>query len=123
MKEKIFKPITILLLLPLFGYTLFFGWFQHSEGFNIIEPSIDTVFTDNYSEKKFDQIKIGMDSLAVVRILGKPFSIQKLDEKKTLWYFTGDGKCDWHDFAWLGREIEFDQNGIVLEKIKLVHYD
>ncbi|EDM44817.1 hypothetical protein SCB49_14635 [unidentified eubacterium SCB49] len=123
MKEKIFKILTTILLIPLFGYTIFFGWFQHMESFNIIEPTIDTVFTENYSEEKFDRIKIGMDSIAVVKILGKPFSIQQLEEQKTLWYYTGDGKCDWHDFAWLGREIEFDKNGIVLEKIKLIHYD
>lgn len=123
MKRKIYKIFATLLLSPLFGYTLLFGWFQHSEGFNIIEPTIDTVFTADFSEDKFDQIEIGMDSTKVVKIIGKPLDIQQLKEQKTLWYFTGDGKCEWHDFAWLGREIKFDKNGLVSEKIKLVHYD
>ena len=114
---------SIILLIPLLEIGYIIGLLQFNEGYNPIEPSIDTVFTLDYSEEKFDQIRIGMDSVTVVKIIGKPFGVQKYTEQNTLWYYSHDGKCSWHDFAWLSREIIFDAKGKVSKKKKIICYD
>jgi len=88
-----------ILTIPFFGLMVFWGWFILSEGLNPINPTIDTKFSVGYNEEKFDLIKIGMDSLDVKNLIGKPFGIQKMTDNETLWTFSGDGKCSWYDFA------------------------
>ena len=121
--NRIKKIVFTILTIPLFGSLFFLGRSILSEGLNPIKPDIDTKFTSEFKNEKFDLLEIRMDSLDVTKLIGEPFSIQELTDNNTLWYFTGDGKCNWYDFAWLGREIKFDENGKVIQIIKSVHYD
>lgn len=121
--KKRTKILLTILCIPILGIISIFGWMLTSEGYNPIDPSIDTRYSTEYDEEKFNSIQIGIDSTKVTQLIGKPMYIQEMSENRKLWYFTSDGKCNWKDFAWLGREIEFDKNGKVLKIKKLIHYD
>lgn len=73
-------------------------------------------------------IEIGMDTVQVKGLIGEPFSRQITDEynnrlKTQYWYFTGDGKFDKGDFAWIGRELYISDDGKVTEILRTIHYD
>ena len=98
------------------------------EGYYRIDPWVDTRTKEEYSEEKFKQIEVGMDTLMVKRTIGTPYSRLSLDylkdESKSLcWYFTGDGKFERGDFAWMGRGVYFNSRGEVTEILRTIHYD
>lgn len=86
-------------------------------------PSIDTQFTQNYSEEKFLSIKQGMTEDQVAKLVGEPFS--KHHEKRAdivIWYYSTDGKSKWGDWAWLSKGVYF-QNKHVIKTESSVVYD
>ena len=95
-------------------------------------PWIDTQCTPGFTERGFDSITNGMAKEEVKRILGNPFGTNQVkhewhpyfkSESVEEWHYTSDGKCKWADWAWLGRYICFSSNGVVTEKLKVVHND
>jgi len=107
-------------------FIFFIGYSVTVEGYNRFSPWIDTKTTDDFSEEKFDLIKVGMDTTQVKNIIGKPYFRQDAEWDSLrfqLWYFTSDGKFKKGDFAWIGREIYIDNNGKVNEIMKTIHYD
>jgi hypothetical protein len=108
------------------------SWTVTIEGYYRPNPWIDTQTSSEYSEEKFNQIKIGMTKAEVIDILDKPWSVDwkkggtKWNTKDSLdkvWNFTGDGKFDKGDFAWIGRALYFTDSGEVVEIYRNVHYD
>jgi hypothetical protein len=105
------------------------------ESYFSYQPDIDTSFSADFTEAKFDRIRPGMDSAAVVRILGLPLSTQEAGpcnckscecatiKPFTIWHYSTDGKCWWFDFAWLGREVWFGSNKRVERINTPIHYD
>ena len=88
-----------------------------------MNPDIDTVYAPNFTQEKFDYIKPGIDSAQVISLLGQPLGKQKLDNSQCIWYYTGDGKCSFGDYAWLGREVYISANGKVAQTVKDIYYD
>ena len=93
-------------------------------------PWIDTYCAPGFTEKAFNSITNGMTKAQIIILLGEPFGKIPADgypyyKKDTVesWYYTGDGKCDWSDWAWLGRYVCYDENGNVTETSKVVHND
>jgi hypothetical protein len=116
------KAISIVTIVIFCTVTVFFGRLLCSESYNPLFPDIDTYYTPKFEEKKFFLINPGMDTSEVVKLIGHPFSKQKLNDSSKLWYYTGDGKCKWMDFAWIGREIEICSNKVVRLNCP-THYD
>jgi hypothetical protein len=99
---------------------ILFGWaYCNSEVVCFWNPWIDTL-DDGYSEQAFDQIEIGMTVTQAQRILGRPYGMES-NSTETIW-LTGDGKCKWGDFAWMGRALTFS-NGVIVGKIKEIIQD
>ena len=121
---KIFLRIISVPVLAFAAFMLFtFGQvFISIEGYNPVNPSIDTHYAEDFSEAEFVKITPGMDTTRVYALIGRPLSIQALSETEELWYYTGDGACSWGDFAWEGREVHF-ANGIVTQTTTPIHYD
>ena len=73
-----------------------------SEHYCAFMPAIDTHFAPGFTESRFSQIKIGMDSAQVFAVLGKPYSIMRGFEGSgygfnTIWAYSGDGACRVND--------------------------
>lgn len=102
--------------------TLFIvGTFMLDEGYNPLVPDIDTKYASDCTAEKFDEIKEGMDTIEVIRLVGQPFG--KRGRSMQMWNYTADGKCQWHDFAWVNRNLLIDRNGKVRTITKRVeHY-
>src|SRR5690606_16119985 len=97
------------------------------EGKHIINPYIDTNFSELYHPKKFDKIKIGMSKNEVTTIIGNPLSISG-----NTYYFTDDGKAfskrkfsesGYFDYAWYRSNVTFDSLGKVIYIDKGWSYD
>jgi outer membrane protein assembly factor BamE (lipoprotein component of BamABCDE complex) len=93
------------------------------EDYNPINPSIDTRYTTDFDEEKFNSIEVGIDTVQIISLIGSPHSRHKLPDNKVIWYYTSDGKCDWYDFAWLGRELIINKQGNVITIQKSIHKD
>ena len=127
-----FKPFIMKILIKIFSLLLSVGLFLFmailgmipikAEGYNPVKPDIDTRYTYYYSEEKFDNIKTGETQKDVLRKLDEPFSRDTIGNY-VHWRYTSDGGCSWNDFAWLGRIVVFDKDGVVVKKIKTVYYD
>ena len=91
------------------------------ESYCYIYPSIDTRYAHGFSEQKFAQVRTGMSMEDVVSLLGEPYH-NSPGRNYVRWSYTQDGKCSWADWAWLGREVIF-QDGRVVERISRVYYD
>ena len=122
----------IALAIPLALIGLHLVLFRGGESYCWWNPSIDTQFTSQYSEKVFDSITPGMTQSNVVALLGEPLFKQPIPqghytflnaETTEEWRFTDDGKCSWADWAWLGRYVYFNGTGAVTETTKVIHYD
>ena len=118
----ILRVLSSFVIVPLGIICVFFGREILGEGYNFAVPEIDTRFTDRYDEVKFNNIQIEEDTNSVINLIGNPFYKQKLLDSVDLWYFTDDGKCQWMDFAWLGRELKI-KDGKVVGINKPIHYD
>jgi hypothetical protein len=100
-----------------------------SEAYCAVLPGIDTRYASDFTEAGFDQIRAGMDSAQVCALVGEPYGKLTLrsfgDTCPTMWSYTGDGKCGWlgMDFAWLGREVCFDESGKVSVRRRHIYYD
>jgi hypothetical protein len=89
------------------------------EGYFSPYPAIDTHFAPGYSEQAFQDIQAGMTKAEVLQRLGPPLN----RTSDPSWTYSRDGALGVWDFAWLVRAVNFDENGIVKEKVALVAYD
>jgi len=128
------KILSVIGILGSLVFSLMLGQATLIEGKNIINPYIDTVFGENYTPNKFDQIKIGMKKQQVLDLIGNPLntSINSHDSLVTNYNYTGDGKLlvlnginngKYGDFAWYRSIIGFDKNNIVVYLNKGWSYD
>ena len=100
------------------------------EGRSVLWPSIDTVYAPGYSEGAFRTIRAGMTRRQVDAIMCKPLFVHRMagvgytlpDAGYMRYSYTRDGRCPWGDFAWLGREVRF-QDGVVVEVFSDLYYD
>lgn len=111
----------------MFSFALVFGpfllWlYGHLEAYCFFYPGIDTRYASSYSESAFNQINTGMTVEAVEALVGRPLHSHTNRDGSTRWCYTGDGKCMWGDFAWLGREVFFRSNRVVAVE-KIIYYD
>ena len=118
------KILFTALCIPFLYIPLVFGWIViQGEGYNPINPLIDTVLAENFSEEKFNSIQVGMSIKDVTALIGEPFRTQDLKNNINLWYYSHDGKCEWGDFAWIGYCVQFDKNYKVLKAYNYLGYD
>ena len=96
--------------------------YGHLEAYCVFYPGIDTYYAAGYSEVAFDQVSTGMTAQAVEALLGKPLHSHTNKEDSVRWCYTGDGKCFWGDFAWLGRELIFRTNRVATVE-RIIYYD
>jgi len=96
------------------------GGFILDEGYNPAVPGIDTKYAANCDESKFNQVTVGMDTSEVIKLIGQPLGKRGSSTQK--WNYTADEKCEWHDFAWLNRNIVVGPNGKVRSVIKITEY-
>ncbi len=89
------------------------------EGYFFPYPAIDTRFAPGYSEQAFQQIQIGMTKEEVLQRLGP--SLNNVGD--FVWIYAEDNAFAVWDFAWLMREIAFDEHGRVKAKRAEVAYD
>lgn len=118
------SPIKILstIAIVLFCIGMFFlGGFSLHEGYNPIKPGIDTQFGPGYSESNFNKITVGMDTVEVIKLIGRPIGV--IGSSTRLWYYSTDGNCKWKNFAWLARDLVIDHNGKVKLVQKSIRYD
>jgi SmpA / OmlA family len=93
-----------------------------------------TLYAEGFTEARFDQLRVGMSRDSVVLLLGKPLEIQETfyperklkDGSVSLYNYT----LDWtpglncpYDYAWLGREVFFDDLGKVTAFCRSIHHD
>lgn len=116
------KPLTIALAVVVIAFFVVKVCFL--EDYFPLCPSIDTVFTREYSEANFDLVVKGMTREEVENLLGKPFAIQKYSARNIRYDYSHDGACAWLgcDFAWLGRSVFF-LDGVVVGIEKEVFLD
>lgn len=126
--RNLFRVFGIIGMIMITFSVFIIGYSVTIEGYNRFSPWIDTKTTDSYSEQKFNMIEIGMDTIQVKGLVGEPFSRQITDWhndrlKTQFWYFTGDGKFEKGDFAWIGRELYISDDGKVTEILRTIHHD
>lgn len=85
-------------------------------------PAIDTNFASGFSETAFGNVEIGMGEEEVRTMLGEPLWTQKSKDGTIKWWYSGDGKSRWGDFAWLGRSLMI-KDGTVSSIERRVYYD
>ena len=118
MPSKRFISVLAVIVLPAFA---FLGWgYCNSECECFWNPWIDT-FNDGYSEESFSKIEFGMTMEEVNQIMGTSIQLDQNENVETVW-FTGDGKCKWGDFAWVGRGATLSK-GVVKTIWKQMMYD
>jgi len=129
--RQLMKVLSIMLSVPILFVTGFFATLILGEGYNIFFPDIDTRYTLQFTQKRFDSIQIGMDTATVFNIIGKPFGHNDARGsgwydpyvKGYVWHYTGDGACKCFDFAWLEKYLIVDTNGKVVQKGETIAYD
>jgi hypothetical protein len=94
------KIVSIFSLVTIAVISFFAGRMPLIEGYNPVNPTVDTYFSEKYDKELFQQIKIGDDTTSVINKIGHPYEIWEYDAGKQ-WNYSGDGKCEWADFAWL----------------------
>ncbi|MCD6067723.1 MAG: hypothetical protein K0S33_2549 [Bacteroidetes bacterium] len=121
---KFYQRIVAVISTSLIAFVLFsFGQAPLMEGYNPVKPDVDTQYSEKFDEAKFRTIQNGMDTAEVISLIGMPMSRQRLGDTMTLWYYTCDGKCEWADFAWLGRVIYVAESGRVSSTAMPVCHD
>jgi hypothetical protein len=99
------------------------------EGYNLINPHIDTKFAKDFNVESFEKIKNGMYKKDVEKLIGKPlmFSnkiISSIQPKNSMIsVYASDGKCQWGDFAWESFDVYFNYDERVIGKSRRWWYD
>ena len=106
------------------GLCLFILWIFvfGPEQYYVFDPYCDTVMAKDFSVKKLERIKPGMDSAEVVKILGTPLYIKHdtIDDttRQLRFEYTNDGKLlretGSGDQAWYNATVTFDSQARVL---------
>lgn len=120
MKVNLMRTLRIAIL-PLVLWFIFMCC--HIECYCPIWPSIDTKYTSGFSQQTFEALPIGATTNEVQALLGNPgFGISPRPDGNEIWWYSGDGKCTFGDFAWIAFYIVIS-NGIAIEKQRRVFYD
>lgn len=132
------SPLIALFLTLLVGLALFMLFVVgFTEQYFAPAPAIGTLFSANYSEAKFDQIRAGMTETEVVELIGDPLSKDRFilsfnqgersatmpANSTVMWSYSNDNARGIWDFAWLGRFVYFDEAGRVTGTLEWVFYD
>jgi hypothetical protein len=112
----------LLIIVVIMGAVNWLWVFTHMEAYCFFYPSIDTKYASQYTEEAFDRIRTGMTTNEVSMLLGRPLGVASNQDGSQSWWFTGDGKCLFGDFAWLGREVQI-REGKVSGAFKSIFYD
>lgn len=99
--------------------TFFLGAGLTVEGINILSPFVDTQFATQFSQKKFNLIKLGQSIKEVEAIIGPPiYKSNDYSDHRIAYWYTMDGKLNTNnkqgDFAWYRSLIYFDEEGKVI---------
>lgn len=122
--KKATKILFTTLCIPFLCLSFFLGWMAiQGEGYNPINPLIDTVFTEKFSEEKFNSIQVGNSSEYVTSLIGEPLSRRETKKNIDIWYYSLDSKCEWGDFAWISYCVQFDKNCNVIKTYHYIAYD
>ena len=107
-----------------FGIFMVGGFILH-DGYNPVSPKISTKYSAGYSELKFDEIEVGMDTTDVISLIGQPFDKGKYNISGIQpWRYTTKGNCKWNEFAWFRREVIVDYRSGKVRHIKsLLFYE
>ena len=95
------------------------GHISFMEDYFYFSPYADTYVSKDFTEEKFNKIRVGYSEDEVLQIIGEPLSVTQ----NNLWHYTADGKCKKDDFAWMEYGIQFDNNGKVLKVLKYIAKD
>ena len=125
------RAMALVTFLPFFVCTM--GMFvlvfpAPPEGKLLFYSDIDTRFAPDYSDAQFSQVRVGMTTGVVRRLLGEPsFRVYLTDvpyehESDDLWFYACDGACTWGDFAWRAPIVGF-RGGIVVTNYMRWTYD
>lgn len=82
-------------------------------------PYFETVYSNNFSNQKFNSIKTGISTEEVRKVLGEPLAIRDI-EGEEVWYYT-EGK-DLHNSSYFVRVIKFKDKKVI-EIIRDTYYD
>ncbi len=132
MVRQFLRIFSIPIILLSFYLAFSFGRAPLIEGRHIIDPYIDTHFSDKYTPEKFENIELGMTLQEVVDELGQPFFITPAygDSLNTQYRYTADGKLlskrtgqAYSDCAWYRSSVTFDTTWIVISIDKGWSYD
>jgi hypothetical protein len=131
--NPIFKILSIIGIGFLMYLSFVFGQIQLMEGKHIIYPYLDTKFANDYTPKKFDEIKIGMSLEEVKEIIGEPLYVGSgyKDSRNLNLHYTGDGKLlskskstnKYSDLAWYCSSLEINEEKKVVSIEKGWAYD
>lgn len=102
-------------------FLIFLIMYSRIEAYCPVYPGIDTYYSKNYAEEKFDKIKVGMSEKNVKDILGEPLWTDG-DRNSECWWYSKNGKCKWGKFAWLGRSVQI-KDGMVINTDKRICYN
>lgn len=81
-----------------------------SAGSGCLPPKFHTVYTPNYSEEGFHNLKAGMAPDEVLRVLGKPFSIDNYPRHKQIWCYSRYKKLGSPFGSWNHRAVIFSND-------------
>lgn len=96
-----------------------------AEQYFFVWPSIDTRYSKDYNEEKFNQITVGMSIDDVEELIGQPLRIYHHgwnNSNEMTYSYSSDNRFKFADFAWLGREIVFKDDKVI-EIRKEIYYD
>jgi hypothetical protein len=89
-----------------------------------------TIWAKDFSQAKFEQIQVGMDTNQVKQILGQPwgkgnFRNRNNQELQISWGYSSDSPAFEMPFCecWHYRGITFDSVGIVIERLSILYND
>ncbi len=119
-----------LLLLLFIGIPALYGLFVLvlfllAETYFAPAPWIGTHFAPDYTEEGFDQIQYGDTKERVLDLIGEPLYHDKCGYRECepqVWVYSEDLSCC-VDFAWLYRDIGFDEVGKVRFITRTIYYD
>ena len=109
----------VILFIFLLLIFLFFSLVFFLEGYFFPYPAIDTQFAPQYSEAQFEQIKPGMTKEEILTRLGPPLN----NPDDPAWIYSNDGAFPFWDFAWLVRNVQFNEEGRVIYTKAFIAYD
>ena len=121
------KIASTLLLFPIAFVLFATGARFLMEGYNILNPYVDTEFGENYTPQKFDLINVNHSKQYVLSTIGPPlYKYEKLHRKDsiTIYSYTSDGyfsrsnkkhtSCLIEDYAWYRSKLMFNKEDKVI---------